>query len=529
MLPQPLRFLHPHLHFTGLLLMVAGLPFSLLLMSLSQFFLLGNWILEGGYREKWMRFMDNKPAILLCGLFLFYIPSIAWSSNFDEAIKLLRLNLPFLVIPFVLGSVPALSERSYWALLRLFHLSVFLAVLACCIWGLPKWISGEFNDIRQVSLFISHIRFSLLIALSVLLQWWALLYKPYHSSKSERLISLGLSVIMLVFLIILQSLNGLIIFCLVLFFWLLYECRHRLGLKKTAGIASIIGLSLLSSGWYIGNLYKDYFTPDAIYQSSPDYFTASGNPYRHEHNVLENGHYIYAYLCEKELYETWPLRSKIQLDSNDAKGHPLFITLVRYLNSKGLRKDRESVLSLSDSDVRFIEQGIANYKYTGLLGIRMRFYQLLYELDYIRRDGSNPSGHTLFMKLEFWKNSVALIQEAPLVGHGIGDVPDVFRKKYSQTNSWLSEQWWMTSHNQFLYVAVGCGIIGMLVFGLLLVLPAFIARAFSHLPFLLFFSVAALSMISEDTLTTQAGVSLVAFFYAFFLFARPRMNTSEAS
>lgn len=529
MLPQPLRFLHPYLHFTGLLLMVVGLPFSLLLMSLSQFFLLGNWILEGGYREKWTRFLNNKPAILLCGLFLFYIPSIAWSSNIDEAFKLLRLNLPFLVIPFVLGSVPALSGRSYWGLLRLFHLSVFLAIVACAIWGLPKWISGEFNDIRQVSLFISHIRFSLLIALSVLIQWWALLYKPYVSSKAERIISLGLSLIMLGFLIILQSLNGIIIFFLVLCVWLFYESRTRLGLKKTAGIGILIGLFILSAGLYIGSLYKDYFTPDASYHNAPEQFTASGNPYRHEHNVLENGHYIYAYLCEKELYETWPQRSKIQLDSNDAKGHPLFITLVRYLNSKGLRKDREGVLSLSDSDVRFIEQGIANYKYTGLLGIRMRFYQLLYELDYIRRDGTNPSGHTLFMKLEFWKNGLELIREAPILGHGIGDVPDVFRRKYSQSNSWLNEQWWMTSHNQFLYVAVGCGTVGMLVFCLLLVLPAYFARAFGYQPFHLFFAVAVLSMISEDTLTTQAGVSLVAFFYAFFLFARPRMNTSEAS
>lgn len=528
MLPQPLRFLHPYLHFTGLLLMMVGLPFSLLLMSLSQFFLLGNWILEGSYREKWTRFLDNKPAILLCGLFLLYIPSIAWSSNFDEAIKLLRLNLPFLVIPFVLGSVPALSERSYWALLRLFHLSVFLAVLACAILGLPKWISGEFNDIRQVSLFISHIRFSLLIALSVLLQWWTLLHKPYKTSKSERIISFCISLIMLGFLIILQSLNGLIIFFLVLCFWLLSECRNRLGLKKTVGIAAVIGMIILSSVWYIGSLYREYFTPNAIYHHTPDQFTASGNPYRHEHNVLENGHYIYAYLCEKELYETWPLRSKIQLDSNDAKGHPLFITLVRYLNSKGLRKDREGVLSLSESDVRFIEQGIANYKYTGLLGIRMRFYQLLYELDYIRRDGSNPSGHTLFMKLEFWKNSLALIGEAPIWGHGIGDVPDVFRRKYSQSNSWLNEQWWMTSHNQFLYVAVGSGIVGMLIFCMLLVLPAYFARAFRHRPFLLFFAVAVLSMISEDTLTTQAGVSLVSFFYAFFLFARPRINISDA-
>ncbi len=509
--------------------MVAGLPFSLLLMSLSQFFLLGNWILEGDYRVKWQRFKSNRAAVLLCGLFLFLLPSVAWSSNWEESLKLLRINLPFLVLPFVLGSGPPLSEKAFYGLIRLFHLSVFLAVVSCAALGLPKWIDGSFNDIRQVSLFISHIRFSLLIALSILLQWWAILYKPFKVSNTERAISLGLSVLMLAFLIVLQSLNGLIILGLVLFSWILYESKRRLGRQKALGLVALIGLLALGGMAYAYSLYKEYSSPNAIYSAPLVAVTASGNPYRHEYNVLENGHYIYSYLCEKELYETWPLMSQMPLDSADAKGHPLFITLVRYLNSKGLRKDRESVLSLSATDVRYIEQGIANYKYTGWLGIRMRFYQLLYELDYLRRDGSNPSGHTLFMKLEFWKSSLALLKESPVYGHGIGDVPDTFRRKYSESNSWLDKQWWMTSHNQFLYIAVGTGCLGLIVFCALFFGAAYAGGGFRQIPFNLFFAIALLSMVSEDTLTTQAGVSLVAFFYAFFLFAGPRRNSSAAS
>jgi hypothetical protein len=79
MLPKQLRFLHPYLHATGLLLMVVGLPFSMLLMSLSQFFIGGNWILEGDYVNKWKRFRSNKVAILLTCLFLIYLPTLIWS------------------------------------------------------------------------------------------------------------------------------------------------------------------------------------------------------------------------------------------------------------------------------------------------------------------------------------------------------------------------------------------------------------------------------------------------------------------
>jgi rod shape determining protein RodA len=120
--------------------------------------------------------------------------------------------------------------------------------------------------------------------------------------------------------------------------------------------------------------------------------------------MIENGHYVDAFLCEDEVRSTWNQRSSLSIDSADGKGHPVFTTLVRYLNSKGLTKDQAGVMALNEKDIRYIENGTANVNYTGLLGIRMRFYQLLYELDFQKRGGTNASGHSLMMKLEFWKS-----------------------------------------------------------------------------------------------------------------------------
>ena len=160
MLPKQLRFLHPYLHFIGLLLMVVGLPFSLLLMSLSQFFVVGNWILEADFKNKWERFKSNRAAWLLCGIFILLLPGLLYTQNMNDGLKLVRINLPFFIFPFFLASSAPLKKTWYELLLKLSFLSVFLASIACAFIGLPKWLNGEFSDIRQISIFISHIRFA---------------------------------------------------------------------------------------------------------------------------------------------------------------------------------------------------------------------------------------------------------------------------------------------------------------------------------------------------------------------------------
>ena len=62
---------------------------------------------------------------------------------------------------------------------------------------------------------------------------------------------------------------------------------------------------------------------------------------------------------------------------------------------------------------------IANVNYTGLWGIRMRLYQLFWELDYNQRGGKTPIGYSVMMKLEFWKTAVNIIRDHPIsdLGH----------------------------------------------------------------------------------------------------------------
>jgi hypothetical protein len=529
MLPAKLRFLHPYLHYTGLLLMVAGLPFSLLLMSLSQFFIGGNWILEGNFLVKWNRFRHDKRALLMCGILLMLLPGMLYSYNIDEGLKLIRLNLPFLIFPFVLSSSPQLKISWYKLLIKLGIVSVFLATLSCAIIGLPRWLDGSLSDIRQISLFISHIRFSLLIVFSVLLISWMFTQKNSWLAPVEKIIAVCMAVWLLVFLFILQSLTGLIILVLVSGAWIILELWRRL---KPAVALTVYALTLLVFTGLVAlvvNAYENYITPAEEYYKPKPLLTKNGNPYSHNYTIIENSHFVFANVCRTELRSAWQQRTPYPIDSIDGKSNPVYITLVRFLNSKGLRKDAEGVNALSDHEIRYIQQGIANVNYTGLWGIRMRFYQLLWEVNYYRRDGANASGHSLLMKLEFWRNAAQIIKSYPIAGVGIGDVSDAFKLQYSTSKTWLDKTWWMNSHNQFLYIGVAAGIPGLIVFLICFFVPAFKRETRYHVPFILFFSIALISMLTEDTLTTQAGVSFVAFYYSLFLFSRPKITSESES
>jgi len=530
MLPKQLRFLHPYLHATGLLLMVVGLPFSMLLMSLSQFFIGGNWILEGDYVNKWKRFRSNKTALLLTGLFLIYLPTVIWSSNVDESLKMLRINLPLLIFPFVMGSTNPLPTSWYYVLIRVFIAAVFLAVVTCSIIGLPQWINGSLNDIRHISLFISHIRFALLIVLAVFLAIWILIYRPFEVGRTERMAYLLAIGGLLAFMVVLQSLNGFAVLFAIGLCWLFVEVKRKLRplwfnvLTGTLFIVFLLIAGILFKTW------SDYFTPAEKFSFPLPSLTQVGKPYSHDLDLIENGSYIGSFVCEPELRSEWPKLSKTAIDSFDLKGHPILITLIRYLNSKGLTKDSLGVHSLTGDDIQNIEKGMANFKYAGLWGLRMRYYQLMYEYAFYASGGENASGHTLLMKLEFWKAGVKIASDNPLLGVGIGDVPDEFSAYYKKTNSWLSNDWRLTCHNQYLYMAVAGGFLTLILFLVIFFFVLKISWNRTILPFKLFIGIILVAMLTEDMLTTQAGVSLVAFFLSLFVFGNFTFETShEAS
>jgi hypothetical protein len=252
--------------------------------------------------------------------------------------------------------------------------------------------------------------------------------------------------------------------------------------------------------------------------------TRKGNIYEHNFNIygIENGNYIGLYVCNKELAEEWTKRSKINYDSTDARKQEIKITLIRFLNSKGLRKDAEGIKALSDKEIKAIEKGIANYLYMNEFSIKSRIYMILFEFNNYAISGTTK-GYSIIQRFELWKAAIGIIKQNFWIGVGTGDMVDAYQNQLTIMNSDLKNQK-IRSHNQYLSIFSAFGVIGLITFLISYIYPAIYSKSFNKFLFVSFFLIASLSMINEDTIETQTGVTFFAFFYLLFIFLNPKEN-----
>lgn len=312
------------------------------------------------------------------------------------------------------------------------------------------------------------------------------------------------------------ALSVLVLILVIQLIVVLFKTRIRM-LKITILLLLMAGIGL--GFFYLKELVRDFSPRESWSQETIPKKTARGNPYEHHFNThdMENGYYTYLFLCYPELDEEWNKRSEKELNGKDKKGQHLKATLIRYLTSKGLRKDAEGLRQLRDTEINLIENGTANIRYTGKSNIGGRLHALIWEMQNLYRGGKS-GGHSFAMRFEFWKTACAIIADHPMVGVGTGDVKKAFAEKYKEANSGLEERYRLRSHNQFLTIGVALGIPVMLYFIFTLIYPVLTNR--NNTLYLVFSVIIILSMFTEDTLETQAGVTFYSFMNALFLFLK---------
>jgi O-antigen ligase len=82
--------------------------------------------------------------------------------------------------------------------------------------------------------------------------------------------------------------------------------------------------------------------------------------------------------------------------------------------------------------------------------------------DEIQRYRSTNAETSTGYRLEFWKKSVVFIAEAPLIGHGTGAIPSLFRRA-ATGDSGIAAAVTGNPHNQTLEIAIQFGLVGVAV------------------------------------------------------------------
>lgn len=509
---------HREIAFWGMALIAAGLPLSIFLVSVGTFVLAGNWLLQGNFKKHLSRFFQNPVALSVSAIFLIYAIGMVHTSNLVQGWKELRLTIPVLAMPLFLFTSKLPSIQRIHDVLKVF-------VVACVvgsIFGAMQYFEvfgEELINSRQLSVFISHIRFGLMLVLALFI----LLYLCYRNWKLLSITEKGIYLISILwlgwFLVILEAFTAYVTLIAAMAFsvpWFILKRR-----KFSFGLTSfMIGSTIvLVLGFYVRGIVVTHYQEVPFDYRTLTVKTANGRYYGHQKDVLyrENGHRVWNFVCWDELKNEWSKVSEIDFESLDQKSQPIKYTAVRYMTSKGLLKDSVGVHQLTTDDIQHIEAGYTNYLYTDKLGFSRRIDQLLWALEeYGWHQNANNS--STMQRWVYMETGWEILKNHPLFGVGTGDVIDAYKAEYSVNDRGLEQRFQGISHNQFLTVGIAAGILGLIAFLISLGYPMWRYR--TDFLFLVFMVIMIVSFMTDNTFSRQSGVALFAFFSSVLILRR---------
>lgn len=464
-------------------------------------------------------FLGNPSVWLLTAVFGLYLLGLLWTDSLKWGFHDLKIQIPLLIFPLVVGTSKPLNFRQIKTIIWFFTLAVVFASL-CSIYVWLGFSDAEVLDVRDISLFISHIRFSLLINIAVFSLLWFVFNPKLGTSKNEKIVYLSVISWLVLFLFILKSFTGIVVFILVSFaltIWFSFRIKHVVLRFSLYVFLLMIPVFI---GAYITRSINEFYNIKEVSENELAEKTQLGNEYQHELNSrqLENGHHVFLFIADDELRDAWNQRSQFQYDSAYTDGFNKY-ALFRYLTSKGLRKDAAGLSKLGDADIRNIEKGIPNYLFANKYSLNNRIYQTIWEFNEYQR-GANPAGNSVVQRIEYFKIALQVIRENFWFGTGTGGYFPAYQKKYDEHPFFSEQKFRQRSHNMFLSYWVDFGLIGLIFICFAYSYPVFRQRKTKSYLLLTFGLIVLLSFLNEDTLNNHDAITFFAFFYSLFLFGK---------
>ena len=501
----------------SLIVVAVGLSVSKPLVALGQYGLLALWLFSGNLKEKIKSFYLNKTVLALGSIYILSLIGLLYTSDFDYALDDIRRKIPLFFIPLYISGFQPLTKKEFSLIFNVYVAGVLFSTL----WSMFV-LAGGLNEViiekRAISRFNSHIRFGLEICLAI---FGAAFYCWNTNSKKVKFIWFITAIWLILFLIIASLFTGIVILLLSsIIVFSLYSLRSKKKWLKYSFLFASLSLIFLF-GITIKKNITSFYENDNVSQLKTLEYTKNGSAYINDTTTLrqydkENGYLIWHHIAWDELKNEWEKRSEIPFDDNDLKGQKLTTTLIRFLTSKGVYKDAQAIANLSNKEVEAVEHGQSNYKYISLNNVDRRLHKIIWEFDNYNQ-GRDYNGHSVLMRWAYWKTAYRIFKQNIMFGVGTGDVPKAFSNQYEKDESLLFPQYRLRAHNQYITYAVTFGLVGIIVFGFSLIYPFFKNKMYDNYFYIAFFTIVLLSMLSEDTLETQIGITFFAFFNTLFL------------
>jgi O-antigen ligase len=496
----------------GVVAMGFGIMLGAVPTSVPQFILLINWLLEGGFAEKWRRLRYNKIFWALELIFFIHLFGLVYTNDLSSGVKDLQIKLPLMILPLVFFSSNPLNKKEIVLIVKAFLLGCIVNTAWCLLYsfGLHE------NEIgRNTSRFMSHIRLGLYLNLGILIcarlffeekGWrtrWAYVVLAVYFVTVLFLLGLATGVVILSLLFIMASIYGI--------------SKLKITFKMLILLVVIVSVYFASN--FVKSVYEQQLVPRNVPNNEILKQSVSGAAYMHFDTAgqRENGNYIHINIQIDELQRTWKLRCPEDSFSHRTQHNmKRYESLIRYMAGLGLNKDSVGVMALSKEDINNIKHNVPNHLFNNWSFMHQRVYELVNEYDDFE-SGRNINGNSVTMRYYFWKAAFYSINNNLWFGVGTGDVQTEMERSYRNSASPLHEEWHKRPHNQFLTVTVALGLFGLIVFLYGLLYPPFKLKRRLSKVYFGFMLVYFISFLAEDTVETQAGVTFFAFFNSLLL------------
>lgn len=229
----------------GSMVLITGLFISRFLISLGMISIIVSSLIDGNLASKTKAFFKNKAFLFFLLIFILHFISIFWSSDLPYFWDRINIKLPFLLLPFAFLSSHKLRPQDYKLILNYFVGCSLMAVF----WSLGHFISDYQNYIEIYSKGqilptpIQHIRFSIIIVLSVAILIYFRLNEWVLKYRQEKYIHYLLIIFFVAYLHLLAVRSGLLCLYAILAYLFLYIIISQK--KYKLGIASLFGTLLL--------------------------------------------------------------------------------------------------------------------------------------------------------------------------------------------------------------------------------------------------------------------------------------------
>lgn len=490
--------IHRRIYVALLCVTAASMTTSTFLGNLCWFLLLVNWVAEWQWSDKIRQIKENTLLHAFLTLFAVQLLWVMMGGDWLKSLFAVQKALPLLVLPLVVLTSPPLEQRE-----RHLVIAAFLATIAVVsIIGIVRWITIDNLPYRAIVPYVSNIRFALNIVVAICL------IVSLATRHWQNLIVVILSIAALIgMLLLIRSYTAIVVLAILSLLYAAHyiaHCKHTT--TKTVLTVSYFIAILVAAG-YIYHIGNNYYTPTPLEQAPLQTTTAAGHPYTHAcDGMIENGGQVNNYICQAEIYTTWPMVSNTPLDTLTPNGYSVYPTLIRYLGSRGLTKDSVGIMALSPLDIKAVEDGYANHIFIDGTPLQKMVYSLLYEYEKYRvmQDLSNSS---MGERLLLWDNAWHVFTEHPLLGVGTGNVYDACHARLDAIQSPMAQSD-KNLHNQYLSFLVAFGLLGFLLIAIAFARSAWHNRHTMTLLQTAFAVIIIISCLDDDTLNVFSGIML---------------------